>query len=88
MTTYVRVPAVERALVGERVLVLRLDQDTPIELAGSAPTVWSVLEDASELPEIIQVVASIYTDTPEVIAAGVEEALRHLIDANLVVEQP
>jgi hypothetical protein len=87
MTTYRRAAAVERTLVGGRLLVLGLDQETPTELGGSAPTVWSVLEYTHDLSGILSAVESIYTDDPEVISAGVKEALQQMVDAELVVEQ-
>lgn len=87
MTTYRRAAAVERTLVGDRLLVLGLDQDTPTELAGSAPTVWSVLEHTHDLGDILSALESVYNDDPAVIAAGAKDALQYLVDADLVEEQ-
>jgi len=87
MTTYRRTAAVERTLVGGRLLVLGLDHDTPTELAGSAPTVWSVLEHTQDLAGILAALETIYDDDPEIISAGVQDALRNLVEADLVEEQ-
>jgi hypothetical protein len=87
MTSFVRVPAVERSLTRGRLLVLPLGNDTPTELDGSAPDVWSALADATDFVELTRILQARYDDDEAVISNGLSEALDQLVNAGLVEAQ-
>lgn len=84
MTEYTRVPAVERTLTGGRLLVLPRGAQTPTELDGSAPDVWTALAEASRIPELVEILQNHYEDDEFVIVQGLTDALDQLTEAGLV----
>jgi len=87
MTHFVRVPAVERRLSGGRSLVHVVNGAKPVELAGSAPVIWDLLDIFSNVDELAAALNQRYTDEPAVIADGMWSALNLLRDAGLIVER-
>lgn len=81
---YVRKPAVERELAHQRRLVHGVDSERPTQLAGSAPIIWDLLHDHSTAEGLVAMLQQHYSDAPEVIRAGLEVGLAHLVNAGLV----
>lgn len=88
MTDFARLPAVERRLSGGRSLIHVVNGAKPVELAGSAPVVWELLDIFSDVDELATALNQRYTDEPTVIAEGMWAALNLLRDAGLIVERP
>ena len=64
MTHFARLPAVERRLSGGRSLVHVVNGAKPVELAGSAPVVWELLDIFSNVDELAAALNQRYTDEP------------------------
>lgn len=88
MDSYRRRPAVERSLVGGRLLVQPIDAAAPTELGGSAPIIWELLEANEHLDDIRRLLADRFNDEPAVIEQGTALAVRQLLDAGLIERQP
>ena len=85
VTRYRRVPHVERRLSGGRRLVQTVDALRAIQLAGSAPMIWDLLDENPEPEQVAAQLQQHFSDPPTVIAAGVEVGLASLVDSKLVV---
>lgn len=81
-----RVPHVERNLSGGRRLVQVVGADRAIQLAGSAPLIWDLLDENPQPAQLVAQLQQRFSDRPEVIASGVEVGLRSLIESSLVIE--
>lgn len=84
---YKRVPHVERNLSGGRRLVQAVGSERAIQLAGSAPLIWDLLDENPEPAQLVAQLQQRFSDSPEVIASGVDVGLRSLIESSLVVAQ-
>ena len=84
---YRRVPFVERHLAHGRRLVQPLTSRTPSQLAGSAPLIWDLLADNHSVEQLVAVLQGRFSDSPAVIAEGVQSALDSLIHASLVISE-
>jgi len=82
--SYRRVPSVERSLAGGRRLVQATGAASATQLSGSAPLIWDLLDEHSQVDQLVAMLQQQFSDPPEMIAAGVEQALASLIDAQLV----
>ena len=82
-TRYRRVPHVERQLAQGRRFVQPLDADTPTQLSGSAPMIWDLLADHGSVDEIVAMLQQQFSDSPDVIAGGVQVALNSFLDASI-----
>ena len=87
MTHFDRLPAVERRLGGGRSLVHLVDGAMPVELAGSAPVVWDLLDIFSNVDDVAAALNQRYIDEPDVIAEGMWTALKLLREAGLILER-
>ena len=85
--SYRRLPHVERELAGDRRLVQVVGSDRAVQLAGSAPMIWDLLDDHREPAQIVAQLQQHFSDAPEVIAAGVEAGLRSLVASSLIEAQ-
>jgi len=88
MSSYRRVPAVERALAGGRRYVQPVGATTPTELGGSAPTIWDILARTGDATQLRAIVQRTFDDTPSVIAEGTRLAIEQLLDAGLIEVDP
>ena len=82
---YRRVPHVERRLSGGRRLVQIVGSDRAVQLAGSAPMIWDLLDENPQPDQVVAQLQQHFSDAPDVIAQGVEVGLASLIDSALVV---
>ena len=80
---YRRVRHVQRQLAQGRRCVQPLNADTPTQLAGSAPMIWDLLADRGTVDEIVAMLQQQFSDSPDVIASGVEAALNSFLDAGI-----
>ncbi len=84
-TVYRRVPHVERRLSGGRRLVQTVGSERAVQLAGSAPMIWDLLDEFPRADLVAAQLRQHFSDPPEVIAQGVEVGLASLVDSALVV---
>lgn len=82
---YRRVPCVERELAHGRRLVQPLTAAKPSQLSGSAPLIWDLLRQHHTVDALVAMLQQRFSDSPEVIAAGVESALASMHRTELVV---
>lgn len=86
-TMYRRVSHVERRLSGGRRLVQIVGADRAVQLSGSAPMIWDLLDDHPDADQVAAQLQQHFSDAPEVIAQGVQVGLASLVDSALVVVQ-
>ena len=85
-TRYVRVDVVERTLGAGRRYVQPLDAAAPTLLSGSAPAIWDLLAEHATVNAIVAVLQQRFSDSPDVIARGVQSALDSFVDTKLIGE--
>lgn len=72
-------------MLGRR-LVQPIDAVAPTELGGSAPLIWDLLADESDLERIMEALAERFNDPSDVIEHGTQLAIRQLMEASLIDE--
>jgi hypothetical protein len=87
MASYQRLPAVERTLLGGRLLVQPVGAPAPTELGGSAPIIWELLETHQHLDVVMELLADRFNDEPAVIEHGTRQAVEQLLSAGLIERQ-
>lgn len=85
--TYRKAPAVDRNLANARLLVQRLDAERAVQLSGSAPLIWDLLDTHNTVDQVVDQLAERFSDTRETIEAGVRAALDSFIDQRLVIAE-
>lgn len=83
--SYRKFPAVERNLANGRLLVQRRGGDKAVQLSGSAPLIWDLLDTHDSVTEIVNRLQERFSDPEETIASGVRSALA-LFEEQLLVE--
>lgn len=72
-------------MLGRR-LVQPVDASAPTELGGSAPLIWDLLAEESDVERITAALEERFDDPAEVIEQGAQLAIRQLVDASLIDE--
>lgn len=83
---YIKTSVVERNLANGRLLVQRVDADKAVQLAGSAPLIWELLDRKPTIRNIVDHLAQQFSDPAETIEAGVRQAIDSLVSQQLVEE--
>ncbi len=84
-TVYRKVPAVERNLANARLLVQRIDKGKAVQLSGSAPLIWDLLDSHHTVAQVVDQLVERFSDSREMIEAGVRAALDSFVSQELVV---
>ncbi len=88
-TTYRRRNAAERRLTSNRLLVHAVGEPAGTILGGSAPVIWELLgQGVTTEDDIVAALLVRYSDTEDVIRAGVTAALADLVRADLLEGVP
>lgn len=83
--SYTKLPAVERNLANGRLLVQPIDAGKAVQLSGSAPLIWDLLDAHHNVVDIVTRLEERFTDPTETIATGVSSALELFVSQRLVV---
>ncbi len=81
---YTKTPAVERNLANGRLLVQRVEAEKAVQLSGSAPLIWGLLDQHQTVAEIVEQLLQQFSDPAETIEAGVRQAIESFISQHLV----
>jgi len=76
---FVRSPHVLQRRTLETFVLLAVDGDEPVILAGTGADVWALLAEARTLEEVVDTLAEHYSGDPAVIAADVSALLDTLV---------
>jgi hypothetical protein len=76
---FVRAPHVLQRRTLETFVLLAVDGNEPVVLAGTGADVWSLLVEARTLEELVDTLAEHYSGDPDVIAADVAALLDTLV---------
>ena len=85
---FVRSPHVLERRTLDTSVLLAVDGDEPVVVAGTGSDVWALLMDPRTLTELVEVLAAHFTGEPGVIAHDVGELLETLVDARVVLRIP
>jgi hypothetical protein len=87
---FARSPHVLRRRTLDTVVLLAVEGDEPVILAGTGADVWSLLVEARTLDELVDMLAAHYSGDPDVIATDVSALLDTLVTDKLVlrIESP
>ena len=80
-----KVPVVQRNLANGRLLAQRLDSHKAVQLSGSAPLIWDLLDSQTTVEGLVQELTDRFSDSPETIESGVRSALDSFVQQKLVV---
>lgn len=75
----------QRRTLGAYVL-LAVDGDEPLIVAGTGADVWTLLADVRTLADLVDALSAHYSGDPDVIAADVRALLDTLVAAGVVLE--
>lgn len=86
VAAFTKAATVQRNLANGRLLVQRVDVEKAVQLSGSAPLIWELLDQHNTIPAVVEQLAEQFSDPAETIEAGVRQAIDSFISQQLVEE--